>query len=223
MKAEQAISEVGLKALVIVMDAHVHNLIEPGLYNERLNAVLKRNGVEGIKWPEGAPNSSVLVTSKLLDDSMKVREGIYREKRKRKESTSEEEGEIVVEEMEQEPTQEEEILERHLSRETSSKDALDLGISFMTDAIVVEGGIDAESVRDYFDLGKIKYKISQRSTIKPETVEQLIKEAKIHASSNTTITCNRETFKKIKNGISTSKGSSSKTPHNDQNKRRDST
>ena len=125
--------------------------------------------------------------------------------------------------MEQEPTQEEEILDRHLDRESRSKDALDLGMSIMTDSIVAEGGIDAENIKDHHQLSKIKYKISQKSTIKPETVEQLIREAKLHASANTTITCNSESFRKIKSGISTGKGNSSKRPHNEGNRKHDST
>ena len=42
---------IGYKALIMVMDAHVHNLIQPGSYSNRLNELLNANGLEEINIP----------------------------------------------------------------------------------------------------------------------------------------------------------------------------
>ena len=48
-----------MTALIMVMVAHVHNIIQPGSYNTRLNEALKVNDIAPIKLPDN-PSSDKL-------------------------------------------------------------------------------------------------------------------------------------------------------------------
>ena len=56
---------IGYKALIMVMDAHVHNLIQPGSYSNRLNELLKANGLEEINITT-PPDSNKLLNQELI-------------------------------------------------------------------------------------------------------------------------------------------------------------
>ena len=196
IRAEQAIGEIGLKALVIVMDAHVHNLIEPGTYNERLNSVMSRNGLEPINLPEEIPNSKVLVTSKIMEDTMKVRDGIYKEKGKRKRTISD--GNTRSNTMDTEQTTEDEPEEPSVN----PINLRDMGVSIVTATDFQQEKLDGSEVKELFKRNLIKYRISHKSTITPEILELQIKTGKIALKTSHLITVHQQSFEATTNGIS---------------------
>ena len=60
---------IGYKAIIMVMDAHVHNLIQPGSYSNRLNELLKANGLEEINIPT-PPDSNKLLNQELIAETL---------------------------------------------------------------------------------------------------------------------------------------------------------
>ena len=50
-KTQHTADPTNFKALLFLMDAHMHNVIEPGTYNQRLNDTLKLNNIEPINLP----------------------------------------------------------------------------------------------------------------------------------------------------------------------------
>ena len=61
----------GLRALIMVMDAHVHNIIEPGSYNNRLNQTLIENNIEPIKLPKDKIKSEKLMQANHITEKLK--------------------------------------------------------------------------------------------------------------------------------------------------------
>ena len=46
---QTALDRIGLTSVIMIMDAHIHNIIKPGSYNRRLNQTLSRNGISSIE------------------------------------------------------------------------------------------------------------------------------------------------------------------------------
>ena len=65
------LGEAGLRALIMVMDAHVHNILEPGSYNSRLNQTLKANNIEPIKLPDNRMQSEKLMQTNIITQKLK--------------------------------------------------------------------------------------------------------------------------------------------------------
>ena len=47
--AQTALDRIGLTSVIMIMDAHIHNIIEPGSYSKRLNQTLSKNGISSIQ------------------------------------------------------------------------------------------------------------------------------------------------------------------------------
>ena len=52
------------------MDAHIHNIIEPGRYSKRLNETLSKNGIELIEL--STPDSEKLLTHQTIEETIEV-------------------------------------------------------------------------------------------------------------------------------------------------------
>ena len=65
---ESVACDIGLMALVIVMDAHVHNIIAPGTYNTRLNKTLKENNMLPIILPNEKTESQNLIHTNIISE-----------------------------------------------------------------------------------------------------------------------------------------------------------
>ena len=48
--AQTALDRIGLTLVIMIMDAHFHNIIEPGSYNKRLNQTLSRMEFPQSNW-----------------------------------------------------------------------------------------------------------------------------------------------------------------------------
>lgn len=184
----------GFRAMVMVMDAHAHNMIEPGSYERRLNEVLKMNGVEGIKFPKTS-NSDRLVG--------KAGEGAKEGKTRKKRVRSEEERmeEVIVEDTVEE-TDEETILDRHLRREESGvMDCDAAGIDMVTTAEIGSNGMKAEVLREECQRGRVKFRIRPTSKWKKEQVDKLLENKRLSLKPFGAVVVSRNVFEKIKNGV----------------------
>ena len=65
------VGDIGLRALVMVMDAHVHNIIAPGSYNTRLNKTLKENNIMPINLPNEKIESCNLIHTNIISEQLK--------------------------------------------------------------------------------------------------------------------------------------------------------
>lgn len=78
-------TETGIRAMIMVMDAHLHNLQEPGSYNDRLNATLKANNIKPIVFPKSTL-SDKLFNHEFIGKSLNALHAI--EKHRRRSSTT---------------------------------------------------------------------------------------------------------------------------------------
>ena len=123
------------------MDAHVHNIIEPGSYNNRLNQTLIENNIEPIKLPKDKIKSEKLMQANHITEKLKEQldaqkseispkrkksrgQDMEEEMRRREEEEGREE-EMDMEDMPEleDITEDEAILDMHLHRENTPADA----------------------------------------------------------------------------------------------------
>ena len=139
---ESVAGDIGLRALVIVMDAHVHNIINPGTYNSRLNKTLKENSILPINLPNDKIESNKLIHSNIISEQLKQHYAKDQQEisPKRKKSRGPEKENEVEEEEEaeermsqqgempdlEEITEDEAILDMHLHRTDTPAEALSL-------------------------------------------------------------------------------------------------
>jgi hypothetical protein len=63
------LADNGMRALMMILDAHVHNIISPGSYNDHLNRTLQANNIEPIVF-EPNPNSAQLFNQGVLGETL---------------------------------------------------------------------------------------------------------------------------------------------------------
>ena len=186
------LGEAGLRALIMVMDAHVHNILEPGSYNTRLNKTLKENNIEPINLPNDRIQSEKLIQTNIIAEKLKQKyetekedtspkrkkskgqvttEGMRREDEERRVEEEEvdemEEGEVP--ELE-EITEDEAILDMHLNREDGAADASLYHISIVTQNQSLTNQ-NPKQLKELHQKGKIKYVKSTKTT---EGAQQVI-------------------------------------------------
>ena len=59
-----------MTSMIMIMDAHIHNIIEPGSYRKRLNETLSKNGIEPIEL--GTPDSEKLLTHQTIGETIEI-------------------------------------------------------------------------------------------------------------------------------------------------------
>ena len=52
------------------MDAHIHNIIEPGSYNRRLNQILSKNGISSIQ--QETLDSEKLLSHQIIGETIEA-------------------------------------------------------------------------------------------------------------------------------------------------------
>ena len=66
---QTAIDRLRLTSIIMMMDAHIHNIIEQGSYSKRVNKTLSKNGIEPIEL--ATPDSEKL-THQTIGETIKV-------------------------------------------------------------------------------------------------------------------------------------------------------
>ena len=75
------IGEVGMRTMVMIMDAHIWKVMNPGQYGKRLNQMLQMNGVEPLRFPDEVVDSEKLLGMESVSQAvsaaveMEAREG----------------------------------------------------------------------------------------------------------------------------------------------------
>ena len=54
----------------MIMDAHIHNIIEPGSYNRRINQTLSKNGISSIQLE--TPDSEKLLSHQIREETIEA-------------------------------------------------------------------------------------------------------------------------------------------------------
>ncbi|KAF2345265.1 hypothetical protein FHG87_023979, partial [Trinorchestia longiramus] len=108
----EIMTESGLAALIIILDAHVANIITPGSYNSHINKTLKRNNIQPIEL-ETNPDSKELFNNDLLLHTINV---IRKLKMRSESDTSSESQDLHVQDEDVEEM-EEEVMEASGGRE----------------------------------------------------------------------------------------------------------
>ena len=181
-----------MNALLMIMDAHVHNFMKPGTYNKRIQETLKLNEIKGIKLPE-TPDSSLLM--KALGNNEKVRQDIEREKKRLR---SEEEQRPAEEEVGE---TEDEILERHLRvEEEVVRNATTIGMEIITAESECVRGMEPGAFKILVREGKVKYKLLERCRYEEREIEEMIHREQIEVPINNAVKVSNNIFQKIRNG-----------------------
>ena len=219
-QSKTILEETGMRALIMVMDAHVHNIIQPGSYNSRLNETLKSNNIAPIKLPNN-PSSDKLFRHNVIGNTLMALRNIEREAgmldtNTTTEKQTREERESECDEMDtlDEQTEEEEILERHFQTEknlekqkteTPVLEVREINVElFACVPDVKKDNLDANTLTEMFKKGKIKYTIKQGSNITTEIVERLLNNRRIKANQTNITFLPAAEYKKIRSGYSRS-------------------
>ena len=191
----QLIAESGFRALVMVMDAHVYNMIQPGTYNNRLNEILKLNDIKAIKVPENPP-SDILFKHIETDQTIKK---IVETTRKRKEPELTTTSELELSDIDL--TDDEGILDEHIGKNLEPKNAHEHKIDLiMNQQETKYESLSPKKVTQLFKAGKLKYNIRSSSEMSSELLETLIKKGKIKEMQNYIVYITPNDFRKFKSG-----------------------
>ena len=163
------------QALLIIIDAHIHNTITPGTYNQRINEVMKINDIPALKFPEPT-NSTDLFSPDMIERS------ILKLKKTTKQTTFKKPEPRRETETESDSTQDDDILERHIQRETLAPTlASTHDIKVYADRTKVEKkDLTADQLHDYYNEGRIRLKIGSSSKISPDQLDYLILKRLLH-------------------------------------------
>lgn len=205
----KAIKESGLRAYLMILDAHMQNLIEPGTYNSTLNETLQNNGIQPIKFRDN-PDSARLFKCDVLGHTLislreieKQRKAQKSPERKRKASTSSNESsDMESEHNTTKDTQEEEIVDDHIIRigqqETTANDC-DVQI-YVTESATLPKDLTPPEVTKLYNEQKLKYTIHANSKFSSENIEYLIRKQKISERKENIRFISQTQFRKIRNG-----------------------
>jgi hypothetical protein len=197
---DKIIREQGIRAFVMVIDAHMRNLIEPGTYSKNLNKTLKLNNIAEINVQENVDSDKLFrhnVLGKLLTDLLK--------KTAKAHSSSESESSIEGEEMEiiHDDTQEDEIIERHVEKMKSfDKSAEDIGVElFVKSENTKVKNLQGEEIKNLFKTKQLKYKITPNSKYNQDEIENIIDLGRLREDSCNINYVSTSEFNKIRNGL----------------------
>ena len=212
------LGEAGLRALIIIMDAHVHNIITPGSYHTRLSKTMQENNIPKINFPKENVNSMKLFDSHIIAEKLKKQYSEEQNSPKRKKSRGPEreeetrereeeemeEGEIVTGEMPdlEEFSENEDILDQHMTREGITTDSTMLGIELITNKEFNKETkqIEPAEIKELYQKGKIKYIMNKDCKLSERNIENMILGQKIHCKTNKITYLKTSKYKQIKNG-----------------------
>ena len=184
---------IGYKALIMVMDAHVHNLIQPGSYSNRLNELLKANGLEEINIPT-PPDSNKLLNQELIGETL------HEMRRHAKLQQISRIGEELEQESEKSSDEDSSLEEIDFSiRAEAVRDIDECGARLIAlETEVRKNNLTPKNVAKLFKQGKIKYAMYS-SLVSTDRLESLIKNKRISANLEKIIYLPPTEFKKRRN------------------------
>lgn len=216
---QETTTETGMRAMIMVMDAHLHNIVEPGTYSDRLNATLKANNIKPIVFPESTI-SDKLFNHELIGQSLNALHAL--EKNRKKSSTtsssssSSDEEEEDSKDTSQEKTQEDDILERH---DKVTTEEIRNATEYDIELIVPEGKLEnknvtAEDLKTMYGNGTLKFVMLPNSKFTADQLDYLILQGKIKEKYEKIKFVTEAEFKRTKTG---SKKVASRKPRQTKN------
>ena len=207
------VGDIGLRALVMVMDAHVHNIIAPGSYNSRLNKTLKENNIMPINLPNEKIDSCNLIHTNIISEQLKKHYNLDQQEfspKRKKSRVADQEKEInqEVEEEEmseqeipelEEITEDEAILDMHLNRTNTTADASLYEIKIVTKDNTITK-LNPQQMRNLYQQGKIKFTRTVKTKITNKVAEELIDRGKMECGEDSVYVVGGAKFKGIRNG-----------------------
>ena len=191
--AQTALDRIGLTSVIMIMDAHIHNIIEPGSYSKRLNQTLAKNGISSIQLE--TPDSEKLLSHQVIGETIEAMTE-RQEKLARLEKIGKELGNDTE-------TSDEEIeleLQSNVEIPAASKAAKEYKTKIF--ALATEVGkrdLTPSRLKQNYLKGTVKFQISDPN-ITVEQINSLIFEQKIHSTVDQTAFLPATEFRKIRSG-----------------------
>lgn len=214
----QTMQNTGIRAYIMLLDAHMQNMIKPGTYNSRLNETLKNNNIEPIKLPDN-PNSNELFsndnigsTLMSLIDIEKTVNSMQEQLQAKKTRTDGKRKLLSSEEIEEmdifgEKGMDEEvgggtcILDKHIEREfENTREAEDLDLEIIVQDQANRKDLNGKELKKLHSENKLKYVIQAGSIYSQESIDRLIFQEKVKEDRENIRLVDNLEFKRIKNG-----------------------
>jgi hypothetical protein len=190
---EEIMSETGMRALMMILDAHVQNMIEPGTYNDHLNETMKMNGIKPIKF-KTTPKSEKLFKHDIFGKTMTTLQDIQKKVNQRDEeeetdsdgsstssSSSSLSARTVIED--EARTETDDIL---TATELSigevpirTFDHYDVEVFVKASAVKPERDLGPEEVKKLFEEHNLKFRIKKSSKCNRNQIEMFIRNLKL--------------------------------------------
>lgn len=200
-----AMRTTGIRAFIMIIDAHVNNIIEPGTYSSHLNETLLKNGIEPVKLRDN-PASHKLFENKDISATLEALRKMRTESKKSSDSSSSSSSESDEEEeghpTGEEETDKDEIVEHHMRRSaltSISSDLCSVEIDIATGTMEPQD-IPAVEVTQLFKDHRLKYKILDKSKYTAENIEYMIEKEQLRVSKSSIVMVTKAAFRKIRNG-----------------------
>ena len=199
-------NDTNLRAILMIIDAHAANIAKPGSYNDRLNATLKLNNIEPIKFPTTNYSSTFLqkITNTTIAEITETpvspepqqqppRIQLPRENRSRsRESRTNRRDSDAL-------TTPDSILDSHIQFIEPTMDTKQIGVKITANRNKVkQGHITGQQMRQHLAHGNIKIFRTQDCQHTDESIDKLIYDEKISAKHQDIEFLDYETFKKTK-------------------------
>jgi hypothetical protein len=205
-QAEAFASQTGFRALLMILDAHVQNIIVPGSYNTHLNKTLELNNLQPIQF-QTLENSEELFKHDLLGNAMETLRGLQTAKDPEKSKATEEEHEMIVDDDGSSTgteTEEEEDTDDDQSEPDDNpkvKDAGDLGVTLHVNKDEFEASkFGPRRVYTCWSKEVLKFTLSQTSSCSEGHIKHLLNNGLIRASMKDVRLVITSVFRKIRNG-----------------------
>ena len=191
------LDNLGLRSIIMIMDAHIHNIIDPGSYNKRLNQTLENNNIQKVNL--ATPDSSKLLSHQIIGETIEAMARTEKlEKLERIGKQLGDEDSSDESEMEEAQTEEEYVYDSSIT--PANKYSMKI---FALESKVIKTSLSHKNLKFHFELGNIKYQVTD-PTISIQMIETLIKDKKISAPMDDITFLHESAFRKIRNGFSKS-------------------
>jgi hypothetical protein len=207
----KTVTESGIRAFIMVLDAHMYNIMDPGTYNTRINKTLELNEIAPVIFDDIPDSTKLMKMGSLGTTLIAMREFMKTEsKTPASPNTTTDEDTDTEEEIEME------IVTDAASQETLPDDIIsthlkDIGVGarnadeYEVDILIEEGStkkkdIGPETLKRLYKANKLKYKIRDSSTYTAMIIEQLIDMEKLKEDKDNITYLGPSEFRKIRNG-----------------------
>ena len=189
------LDNLGLRSIIMIMDAHIHNIIEPGSYNKRLNQTLENNNIQKVNLT--TPDSSKLLSHQIIGETIEAMARTEKlEKLERIGKQLGDEDSSDESEMEEAQTEEEFVYDSSIN--PANKYSMKI---FALESKVIKTSLSHKNLTYHFQAGNIKYQVTD-PTVSIQNIETLIKDKKISAPMDDITFLHESAFRKIRNGFS---------------------